>query len=76
MVGLNGHEFEQAPGVGGRQGSLVCCGPRSNRVGPDLTTELMHICGASLVALLVKNLPAMQETPIQFLVWEYPLEKG
>ena len=29
MVGwhhrLNGHEFEQAPGVGDRQGSLVCC---------------------------------------------------
>ena len=24
---LNGHEFEQAPGVGDEQGSLVCCGP-------------------------------------------------
>ena len=23
--GLNGHEFEQAPGVGDGQGSLVCC---------------------------------------------------
>ena len=23
--GLDGHEFEQAPGVGDRQGSLVCC---------------------------------------------------
>ena len=31
--------------------------------------------GASLVAQLVKNLPAVQETPIQFLVWEDPLEK-
>ena len=30
---------------------------------------------ASLVAQLVKNLPAVQETPIQFLVWEDPLEK-
>ena len=31
MVGwhhlLDGHEFEQAPGVGDRQGSLVCCSP-------------------------------------------------
>ena len=31
MVGwhhrLNGHEFEQAPGVGVGQGSLVCCSP-------------------------------------------------
>ena len=30
----------------------------------------------SLVAQLVKNLPAMQETWIQFLGWEDPLEKG
>ena len=27
---------------------------------------------ASLVAQLVKNPPAMQETPIQFLVWKIP----
>ena len=31
MVGwhhrLNGHEFEQAPGVGEEQGSLACCSP-------------------------------------------------
>ena len=31
---------------------------------------------ASLVAQLVKNLPAMQGTPVQFLGWEDPLEKG
>ena len=29
----------------------------------------------SLVAQLVKNLPAMQETLVQFLGWEHPLEK-
>ena len=29
-----------------------------------------------MVAQLVKNLPAMQETPVQFLDWEDPLEKG
>ena len=37
MVGrhhrLDGHEFERAPGVGDRQGSLVCLG--LERVGPD-----------------------------------------
>ena len=31
MVGwhhrLDGHEFEQVPGVGKRQGNLVCCSP-------------------------------------------------
>ena len=31
---------------------------------------------ASLVAQLVKNLPAMQETWVQSLGWEEPLEKG
>ena len=24
---LNGHEFEQAPGIGDGQGTLVCCSP-------------------------------------------------
>ena len=35
MVGwhhrLNGHEFEQAPGVGDGQGSLACCSPWSHK---------------------------------------------
>ena len=31
---------------------------------------------ASLIVQLVKNPPAMQETPVQFLGWEDPLEKG
>ena len=31
---------------------------------------------ASLVAQLVKNQPAMQETWVQSLSWEDPLEKG
>ena len=39
MVGwhhrLDGHEFEQAPGVGDGQGSLACCSPRGCRVRHD-----------------------------------------
>ena len=31
---------------------------------------------ASLIAQLVKNLPAMQETWVRCLSWEDPLEKG
>ena len=31
---------------------------------------------SKLIAQLVKNLPAMQETPVQFLGQEDPLEKG
>ena len=34
------------------------------------------LLGASLGAQLVKNPPAMQETPVQFLGWGDPLEKG
>ena len=30
----------------------------------------------SLVAQMVKNIPAMWETRIQYLGWEDPLEKG
>ena len=35
-----------------------------------------HMNMASLVAQLVKHLPAMQETLVRFLGWEDPLEKG
>ena len=32
---LDGHEFAQAPAIGGGQGSLACCCPLSHRVGHD-----------------------------------------
>ena len=37
--------------------------------------ELLLSIGASLVAQIVKNLPAMQETWVQSLSWKDPLEK-
>ena len=44
MVGwdhwLDGHEFEQALGVGEGQGSLACSSPWDHRVGQDAETEL------------------------------------
>ena len=43
----------------------------------NLMTEYMSILQRdSLVTQLVKNLPATQETPVQFLGWEVSLEKG
>ena len=43
MVGwhhwVNGHEFEQAPGVADGQGSLACCSPWGHRVRHDSATE-------------------------------------
>ena len=41
------------------------------RKGRGLATR-----ASSLVAQLVKNLPAMQDTWVQSLGWEDPLEKG
>ena len=38
--------------------------------------ELRELCRASLIVQLVKNLPTMQETRVQSLGWEDPLEKG
>ena len=35
---LNGHEFEQAPGVGEEQGSLACCSPQGHSVRHDWAT--------------------------------------
>ena len=35
----------------------------------------MPLTRAPLVAQLVNNPPAMQETPVRFLGWEDPLEK-
>ena len=45
MVGrhhrLDGHEFEQAPGVGDGQGSLVCCSPWGHKE-LDMIEQLTH----------------------------------
>ena len=46
------------------------------RLSQDWCNKYLTLTEASLVAQLVKNLPAMQETLIQFLGRENPLEKG
>ena len=64
MVGwhhqLDGHEFELAPGVGDRQGSLACCSPWDCKE-LDMTEQL-NWTEASMAHML-KNLPAMQQDP-------------
>ena len=47
----------------------------ASTVSPSICHAVMGL-GASLIAQLVKNPPAMQETPVQFLGQEDPLEKG
>ena len=70
MRGLDGitnsrHKFEQDPGVGDGQGSLVCCSPWGRRVGHNWGAKLNwtalilafkitsnSTCGANLVVLI------------------------
>jgi len=58
---FDGHEFEQAPGVGDGQGSLAFCSPWGRKESDNWTDiQISHIyLWASLVAQMVKNLPAM-----------------
>ena len=62
---LDGHEFEQAPGVGDGQGSLACCSPWGHQ-GSDTTEQLnwteKEKERASQETLVVKNHWPMQET--------------
>ena len=56
---LNGHEFEQAPGVGDGQGSLVCCSPWGHKE-LDMTewlnwTKLLLFLFWSAVERLIVN---------------------
>ena len=50
--------------------------PGSGRFPGEGIGYLLQYCWASLVAQLVKNPPAMQETWVRSLGWEDPLEKG
>ena len=56
----------------GHPGSLPGSG-RSNEEGIGYPLQYSW---ASLIAQLVKNVPAMQETYVRSLGWEDPLEKG
>ena len=50
--------------------------PRLGRLAGKGIGYPLQYSWASLVAQLVKNLPAMRETWVQSLGWEDPLEKG
>ena len=47
---LNGHEFEQTPGVGVGQGSLACFSPRDHKESD--TTEQLNQTGALKILTL------------------------
>ena len=55
MVGwhhrLNGHEFEQALGVGDGQGDLVCCSSKGHK--ESNTTERLNQCVVMVLCILL-----------------------
>ena len=60
---------------------LAVVSKKKERPMTEIKWGVLSLCsniwrGASLIAQLVKNLPAVQETPVRFLGWEDPLEKG
>ena len=77
---LDGHELEQAPGVGDGQGSLSCYSPWGHK--ESVMTEQLFRTSPFMDFLsgsTVKNQPAMQEfeeTQFRSLGQEDPLEEG
>ena len=63
---------KESPCIAGDPGSI----PGSERSNGERIGYPFQYSQASLAAQLVKNLLAMQETWVQSLVWEDPLEKG
>ena len=63
----------QYPGL---ENSMDCTWSTGSQRLSDFQFHFSHIHRSSLIAQLVKNLPAMQETLVQFLGQEDPLEKG
>ena len=66
------HQHKESAYNAGDPGSITGSG-RSTGEGIGYPLQFSW---ASLIAQLVKNLPAMQETWVQSLGWEDPLEKG
>ena len=74
---LNGHEFEQAPGVDDGQGSLACCSSWGHKEMTMTERLNWNELQASQVALMVKNLPANArdiKDHFRSFGWEDPLE--
>ena len=64
---LNGHEFEQTPGVGDAQGSLECCSPWGCKESD--TTERLHFL--SIIPFGEEN-----GNPVQCSCLENPKDRG
>ena len=62
--------------IGKNESSVLSDNSQEHLSERSENVSLLQPSGASLVAQLVKNPPAMRETRLQSLGWEDPLEKG
>ena len=65
MASLNGHEFEQAPGDGGGQGSPACCSPWGHKES-DTTDHVVAVLCPTLwdpMDLSMPGLPVRHQLP-------------
>ena len=69
--GLNGHEFEQTPGDGEGQGSLVCCSPWGHKES-DTTYQLSKNLRWSIISCNVITLYSLEQIP-KVLLFEKPV---
>ena len=67
MRWLDGHEFEQAPGVGDGQGSLVCCSPWGRK---QLDSTELSAVSRGL------GITGVYGTPLQYSCLENPMDGG
>ena len=87
MVGwyhrLDGHEFEQAPGVGDGQGNLSCCSPRGHKESD--TTEGLNwpevcltrkVMWSDLHLRVTNPLEEGIEAHSNILAWRIPRDRG
>ena len=70
---LEGSNYPQSAGA--KLGSLFTSRWPQIHLNPGAQTMSSEVYVSSLVAQLVKNLPAMQETWVRSLGWKDPLEK-
>ena len=81
MVGwhhwLDGHEFEQALGVGDGQGGLVCCSPWGCKESDttewlswtELSASGKHLLIILYIFSILVNSPGVQSSPLTYTVW-------
>ena len=73
---LNGHEFEQTPGDGEEQGSLVCCGPWSHKELDMLSDRTTRPVSPKSVRCFPPKTPPihihLHDISFTLIVWNWP----